>query len=520
MSNRNYFCQYKMFLEGELVLKSPLLIGSGKKERYDIELLKTKEGNPFIPATTIAGVIQSRLELLTEEFADRNKLDKEQIKSIKKIWGEAADIDNPDSKQSSFIFYDSMLNNNNKKNISVRDGIAIDNKIGVTSDGAKFEYEILESGTIFDFKIEVNAKDTKEKELSKRLLKTIEDYFAEKAISVGANTNNGFGKLLLKNPSFEFYDFSKEEDVESWLKNRNKIINDAVPFTITQSSFSISFKANIDNSLIIGSTDPKVESDKTHLKSNGQAVLSGSSLKGAVRARAEKILNTISTNQEEMHKLKELLFGYIQHEFIIEKDNNCKEIVKPDKINGSIYKETKIKSLKGKLQVSENTFKEKTYTEELQHRIKIDRFTGGTIDGALFDSMPLYNIAKEEPSITFDMNIDWSDRKYELKDEKGISTNNYIEWTQYKKSAAGLLLLVLKDIWTGDLPIGGEKNVGRGRLRGVEATISWEDKEILLKEENGKLEAKYIKSNNDEPKGAWEKLEEFVSALNGLVGKS
>ncbi len=505
-----------MFLEGELVLKSPLLIGSGKKERYDIELLKTKEGNPFIPATTIAGVIQSRLELLTEEFADRNKLDKEQIKSIKKIWGEAADIDNPDSKQSSFIFYDSMLNNS-KKNISIRDGIAIDNKIGVTSDGAKFEYEIQEPGTTFNFKIEVNAKDEKEKELSERLLKTVEAYFTKNAISVGANTNNGFGKLSLTNTSFEFYDFKEKSDIESWLKisntKRNKPVYNIKEFDIASSNFSISFKANIDNSLIIGSTDPKVESDKTHLKSNGQAVLSGSSLKGAVRARAEKILNTISINQDEMHKLKELLFGYIQHEFIIEKDNNGNEIVKPDKINGSIYKETKIKSLKGKLQVSENTFKEKTYTEELQHRIKIDRFTGGTIDGALFDSMPLFNTAKEESSITFDMSIDWKEKlKYTLFDENKNKIDRELNLLKYNEAAAGLLLLVLKDLWTGDLPIGGEKNVGRGRLRGVAATITWDDKKVVLKSKDN------IDYSPDVTEGSWDDLEEFVTALNGLVG--
>ncbi|MBK9231259.1 MAG: hypothetical protein IPO15_10455 [Anaerolineae bacterium] len=35
----------------------------------------------------------------------------------------------------------------------------------------------------------------------------------------------------------------------------------------------------------------------------------------------------------------------------------------------------------------------------------------------------------------------------------------------------GLLLLVLKDLWTGDLPLGGESSVGRGRLAGRNARV-------------------------------------------------
>ena len=41
-----------------------------------------------------------------------------------------------------------------------------------------------------------------------------------------------------------------------------------------------------------------------------------------------------------------------------------------------------------------------------------------------------------------------------------------------RQAQVGLLLLVLKDLWTGDLPLGGESSVGRGRLRGQEATLT------------------------------------------------
>jgi hypothetical protein len=35
------------------------------------------------------------------------------------------------------------------------------------------------------------------------------------------------------------------------------------------------------------------------------------------------------------------------------------------------------------------------------------------------------------------------------------------------------VLLLLKDLWTGDLPLGGEISVGRGRLAGQKATLTY-----------------------------------------------
>ena len=46
-----------------------------------------------------------------------------------------------------------------------------------------------------------------------------------------------------------------------------------------------------------------------------------------------------------------------------------------------------------------------------------------------------------------------------------------------------MLLLLLKDLWTGDLPLGGESSIGRGRLRGLEAKLC--DQENVIAEFKG-----------------------------------
>jgi hypothetical protein len=50
----------------------------------------------------------------------------------------------------------------------------------------------------------------------------------------------------------------------------------------------------------------------------------------------------------------------------------------------------------------------------------------------------------------------------------------------------GLMLLLLKDLWTGDLPLGGESSVGRGRLQGVSATITLDDNVWVIEAAEGK----------------------------------
>jgi CRISPR/Cas system CSM-associated protein Csm3 (group 7 of RAMP superfamily) len=82
-----------------------------------------------------------------------------------------------------------------------------------------------------------------------------------------------------------------------------------------------------------------------------------------------------------------------------------------------------------------------------QTRVRIDRFTGGAFETALFEEAPVYG--KRDTRVGFRLHV----RQPELHE-------------------IGLLLLVLKDLWTGDLPVGGEASVGRGRLRGVDASIN------------------------------------------------
>ena len=80
----------------------------------------------------------------------------------------------------------------------------------------------------------------------------------------------------------------------------------------------------------------------------------------------------------------------------------------------------------------------------VQSRVSIDRFTGGALDTALFNEAPQF----------------------------GGAVTLSLELRNPADHELGLLLLLIKDLWTGDLPIGGEASVGRGRLRGRAARLT------------------------------------------------
>lgn len=465
MAKNNYTHIHKAELTGTLELTSPLHIGSGNSEHSDMDIFLDIEDKPYIPGTSLAGVIR--------HFLERHTPNKDEIDSL---FGKQRDNDE-DGEQSRILFFDASVKNDKVK---IRDGIRIAPETGITEDKAKFDYQIVEPGAQFDLKIIVRYSDEDlEKDVTKRYLKTIEYLLSNEQVQIGANVNNGFGKLKLIDPKYKIYEITN--DINSvWskiFKDAKKEVLSVQPISIQKNEFSIQLTASLMGSLIIGDTDPNSESDKTHIQSNGKNVITGSTLKGVIRSRINRIINTKVEKNENNFILKHEILGFVKEEFK-EKDKNI-----PREIENILKDDFgDFDARQGRLRVIEKEIA--NVHPEQQTRIKIDRFTGGTIESALFDSMPV-----------FDNNGGSKVELYMVLDKK-----DFEKWQE----AAGVLLLVLKDLWTGMLPIGGEKNVGRGRLKGVNAVIKWDEdtKIVTLSDDNGKPKPDSVDN--------WNILKEFV----------
>lgn len=441
----------KIIIKGKLHLKSPLVIGSGKNDYADIEVLKDVEGKPFIPATSVIGVLRHYFH---ENFP--NDLSEE----THQFWGFSNKIklngeQTHNSAQSAFVCHDLYTPD---ATIMLRDGVKIDPQNQVAKKEAKYDYEIIDRGAVFNIHWEVTLRKQYNAETFKRTLATIIEPLKSGTISFGAKTNSGFGKCKLKDIQVSEFDFSKKEDVLKWLKqdfSSSKSYLDSIPFSKEDNSFCIEAKFAVKNSIIVRSYSEKINMpDAMSITSNGAFVLPGTSIKGAIRNRATRILKTLYDDADEAKDRIDNLFG------IVVEDGDKKKIR-----SRVLIEERKIEKV----------------NPELQNRIKIDRFTGGTVKTALFNSMPLWPEGIKSESVTIVIKI-----------------------SKYEPWEAGLMLQVLKDLWCEDLPIGGEKNIGRGVLQGISASIKWDGKEIVIKSKDKQLEI---------DKSIAVELEKFASSL-------
>ena len=230
----------------------------------------------------------------------------------------------------------------------------------------------------------------------------------------------------------------------------------------------------LQGSLLIraGEGQDDIGPDMVHLHAkqpNGKAqpIISGTSLAGALRARAQRIANTL----DKADKAKELVYDMFGPDM---NDKDWRRAKKEKGVSAS------------RLTVKEEVIKNGR-ADLVQNRVSIDRFTGGARDTALFNEQPVF--ATDDTLVTVDLHL----RNPEEAD-------------------IGLLLLLLKDLWTEDLPLGGESSVGRGRLQGRTATLTYKNGET----QTWRLTA--VAPNRLQfTQGDPAKLQEYVNALHAAL---
>ncbi len=419
----------KILVKGKVRALTPLLIGSGTSENTDMDVIRDKDGKPYIPATSLVGVLRSETLFIREN----------EESGYRAFWGER------DSGQSCICCSDMELEDGTGAEPVIRNGIRIDTTTGMVRDKGKYDFETIPSGSVFSFEMEIEGTYGNSA-FCRKMAGTILSLL-EQGVSIGAKISSGLGRIKLIEKAACIYDLAKKEDVVAWLNNGDMPREDSAKLlgetllTGKKDVFRISVDLEIKNSLLVRSysSDPS-SADAIHIKEAGRNILPGTSIKGALRARAERIVNTVFTDRAQANEFMDALFGFVDEEN---------------------YREGKNSPLASSFIVEEIPVEE-VLDSEVQHRIKIDRFTGGTIEGALMESVPLFTREGATNLKNFSITI-----KNALDSQKGLA------------------LLLLKDLWTSDLPIGGEKSIGRGVLMGKSVRIYDGDKEISFTDPEG-----------------------------------
>ncbi|MEH2030747.1 MAG: RAMP superfamily CRISPR-associated protein [Nostoc sp.] len=483
----------RIIIKATLILDTPTCLGSGDADGYtDLVILRDSiEDKALLMGSSITGALRNYLREFENGYNARE---------TSLLFGGNRSDD--DGEQSPLIINDALSSESIKAEL--RDGVKICSLTGTASDKAKYDLELLEAGTKFELYFELLLEKDNREQLIRELFIVLQG-LENGEISIGIKKRRGFGHCHVTKWQVWQFDLQKLDQLKEWLNfehwkpdlltqyNSYPAIAEAFQkagikvksdWKDNRNRFIIQAIFTLASPLLIRSSQADIEKapDDVHLKSrrNGELkpILSGTSLAGVLRHRAECIVNTLAeNNQMEIYQIINQLFGFVKDK----KDNH-------DSIDENL------KAQASRLIVNESIIKETN--DLIQTRIAIDRFTGGALHGALFQEQPIFASDKTE---------------VELK----------IELRQPEKYEIGLLLLLLKDLWTGDLPVGSTNSIGRGRLKGKEATINWYTenyhKKWKFKLKDNKLQIEDMVNKKSSLKKIQEELNDLVTELVNQV---
>jgi CRISPR/Cas system CSM-associated protein Csm3 (group 7 of RAMP superfamily) len=466
----------RVLIAGRLVLETPAHFGNGDIVGVtDMPLLRDpRDGvTPLLTGASVAGALRSYLREIEHGYgATGGPHD-----LAERLFGRLED----DTSLQSWLMVDDALGV--APGIELRDGVALDPVTRTAEDRKKYDIELLAAGTAFDVHIELlRAKESRD--LLPALAAAL-DGLARGEIGLGQRKRRGLGRCRVTEWRVRSYDLNTPAGLLAWLaddaagEQRGADIYSLLGAGRTvadqRSWFRIETTFGMPGSLLIRSGGGEPGSpDMVHLRSSRPGrpepppIVSGTSLAGAVRARALRIANTV-VGAKEGRALVEDMFGHM-HEDEAPAGGALSAAGRPKPGGSRVVTEESVVANSRDL---------------VQSRVKIDRFTGGAFPDALFSEQPVFG---------------------------GAETAVRLSLTLRNPGDAeiGLLLLVLKDLWTGDLPLGGESGVGRGRLQGQHATLV---RHAAGRETTWELRAGEGESLAFGGDGSPKALEDYVAAL-------
>lgn len=427
-------------IRAELTTTSASQIGSADSDFSDETFSLDFYGKPVLRGSTIAGAIRSAIDDVQLGY---KKIEKDT--KATDLFGRNTD---ENGFESRLIVFDAYAEEHIGKRI--REGVAIEN--GVAKGGHKYNRLVAEAGLRFPLRIDLIVPDTESEQALLETLVTGLNAIAE-GIPFGARKTRGMGcttasrwqairvpltsleewmaysRMDQETIGLESKEFSNPLDaVTSINPNVKRDQSDARKWI----DFTLDLKSK--GTLIVRAAGYDADSPDAVMygeKIGGKfvPVIPGTSIAGVLRHHCDKIARTIST-EETADKLINNIFGPSPDEMRRSKKPSTSNVIIQDAMVTS-------------------------YTRLNQTRIQIDRFTGGTIEGALLEEQPIVN----------------------------ASTTVHIRLKSDKKDEAGLLLLACRDIADSILPLGGESSIGRGFMEGSVCVTPKDGKPMRLNNE-------------------------------------
>ena len=395
----------KIYYYVRMELLSPISIGNGDDLLTDHDCLRNSKGVPFIPGTSLAGVFShylsdEMLALFTPKIGD-------------------------EYKQSPYYISDAnIVLDDKKRNVStsIRDGVKL-KPDKIAEDGAKFDFEIVESSTKFDFRIEVIVRDHDNIDKMKKVVDVILHGLNSGEILLGYKSKRGYGKVKIEDVKIkEFTKNSLEEMLLFDKYQMDKYDQYSIPDIDNENKYDYMqvHLRQVGGISIRKYSATAGEVDFEHVTSNGKPVIPGTSWNGLIRRQIAE---------------------YLDDDII---SNCCVKI-------NDWFGEAKKRDTTGR---ASNIIIEESIIQDAKRiqitRNKISRFSAGVSNRALFSEVSYFN----------------GDTVL------GIKVKKSIEEDPDNSRIIGLISLVIKDIDNGFIALGGQTAIGRGLFKVLKVTLN------------------------------------------------
>lgn len=422
----------KVYYQLKMNQKSPLRIGNGESEVTDSDLMTDGRGLPFIPGSSLAGVLR-------EQYGKMPSVSKKDTDSM------FGYIDGKTLESSHVIVSDAVVSQDAEERdftISIRDGIGID-EWGTTIPGNKYDFQVVETGKSYYAVLEWTGDDEEDykKEIENGLDPLVKMIVAQ-GLFVGARTTRGYGSMKVEARK-KVFDFPSQ--IKTWL--------DFDPFSAGAFSDAEAIQAGNGNQndirifaelVMKGSFSVRVNTARMECLKDGSVpnslplknrekkpVIPGTSWAGIFRHHMLALLRQSGLERENGEKAESLnlLFGKAKEE--------------GEHIRSKIrFYETEITGGK----------------EYSVTRNAVERFTQAPKNAALYTNQ-LWQGGRGTLEIVID--------------------NSEITGLQKQ-----LLAVALIDLDLGLMSFGGESGVGRGRCEIAQLIVNGQDKTAELKAQN------------------------------------
>lgn len=502
-----YVVHSKIKVVGTLAVVRSLHVGGfGTSTNVDLPLAVNGKGEVYIPGTSLAGALRSWMTKLCDS------------KTVETLWGYQPEKGSEQEGYASRVMIEDAvamlpLPKGKRKamtlqEMEVRSGVGIDRSSGTAAENYLYNRGVISRGAMLAFELSVDIADSKQEASTKHAIDQLLLAMQSEEIRLGAAKSRGLGRVRL---------IECQQPILNGAKNRVK--SDAAaekgvqPFRISDRAGMLAFlsdrvnpKSNLqsiakpDTTLTLPRLLVKlfwhpvgplmVKSELTgdavdilplmgSVGTKSAFLLPGSSIKGALRSQAERIVRTVLQRpldadqpSDFTHQIRlpliDTLFGLAADD----------EAVGPNAKNGNASKwaaglgslfiedcfsqtehpadtlqrlsripKDNVSQLQAELEATALTGENSkdNVDTQLAYHVAVDRWTGGAADSFLYTNLEPFHLPWEPIELTIDFNHFPNDETAQL-------------------AGVALLLLLLRDMANRRIPLGYGTNRGLGTM--------------------------------------------------------